>query len=144
MTWGLSFDGGPALKFLEYLSDEDFPASFLIVAWRVMERPDILCTEYTPASGHLTAVHTWSHAILPTALTNEQWSPNSDGLKAIREVTYWSFLTIHVSTLGRYRQPRPRPLAHHEYASEHLDSQPHHGRAIRHPRLERYILMRRN
>jgi len=89
MTWGLSFDDGPAPytpKVLKYLSDKDLSATFFIVGSRVMERPDILRAEYM--AGHHIAVHTWSHAVPLTALTNEQvvaelgWSR-----QAIREVT---------------------------------------------------------
>lgn len=89
LTWGLSFDDGPAPytpKVLKYLSDKALSATFFIVGSRVMERPDILRAEYM--AGHHIAVHTWSHAVPLTALTNEQivaelgWSR-----QAIREVT---------------------------------------------------------
>jgi peptidoglycan/xylan/chitin deacetylase (PgdA/CDA1 family) len=89
MTWGLSFDDGPAPyspKVLRYLSQQDLTATFFIVGSRVMERPDILQAEYM--LGHHIAAHTWSHSVPLTALSNEQvvaelaWSR-----EAIREVT---------------------------------------------------------
>jgi peptidoglycan/xylan/chitin deacetylase (PgdA/CDA1 family) len=89
MTWGLSFDDGPAPyspKVLQFLSEEDLTATFFIVGSRVMERPAILQAEYM--LGHHIAAHTWSHSVPLTALTNEQvvaelaWSR-----EAIREVT---------------------------------------------------------
>jgi len=73
MTWGLSFDDGPAPyspKVIKFLSDKDLTATFFIVGSRVIERPDILRAEYM--LGHHIAAHTWSHSIPLTALTNEQ------------------------------------------------------------------------
>lgn len=73
MTWGLSFDDGPAPyspKVLKYLSDKDLSATFFIVGSRVLERPDYLRAEYM--MGHHIAAHTWSHSVPLTALTNEQ------------------------------------------------------------------------
>ncbi|KAH9851923.1 hypothetical protein C2E23DRAFT_923259 [Lenzites betulinus] len=72
MTWGVSFDDGPAPytpKLLEYLDDKDISATFFVVGSRVISYPDILIAEYM--AGHEIAVHTWSHHPL-TALTNEQ------------------------------------------------------------------------
>jgi len=89
LTWGLSFDDGPAPyspKVLNYLTEKDLTATFFIVGSRVMERPDILRAEYM--LGHHIAAHTWSHSVPLTALTNEQvvaelgWSR-----QAIHEVT---------------------------------------------------------
>ncbi|KAJ8456752.1 hypothetical protein ONZ51_g11941 [Trametes cubensis] len=72
MTWGVSFDDGPAPytpKLLKYLEDKDLNATFFVVGSRVVSYPDILIAEYM--AGHEIAVHTWSHHPL-TALTNEQ------------------------------------------------------------------------
>ncbi|KAI0832104.1 hypothetical protein BC628DRAFT_1336222 [Trametes gibbosa] len=79
MTWGVSFDDGPAPynsdrfytapKLLKYLEDKDLSATFFVVGSRCISYPDILIAEYM--AGHEIAVHTWSHHPL-TALTNEQ------------------------------------------------------------------------
>ncbi|KAI0352132.1 hypothetical protein OH77DRAFT_1409865 [Trametes cingulata] len=72
MTWGVSFDDGPApynRKLLKYLDDKDLSATFFVVGSRVVSYPDILIAEYM--AGHEIAVHTWSHHPL-TAMTNEQ------------------------------------------------------------------------
>jgi len=88
MTWGLTFDDGPAPytpKVLNFLTSHQLDATFFIIGSRVMERPAILQAEYM--LGHQIGVHTWSHSIPLTALTNEQvvaelgWSR-----KAIQEV----------------------------------------------------------
>jgi len=89
MTWGLSFDDGPAPyspKVIRYLAEEDLSATFFIVGSRVMERPNILQAEYM--AGHHIAAHTWSHSVPLTALTNEQVVAElAWGREAIKEVT---------------------------------------------------------
>ncbi|OCH85209.1 carbohydrate esterase family 4 protein [Obba rivulosa] len=72
MTWGVSFDDGPAPyseKLLTYLNAKDIHATFFAVGSRVVSYPDILIEEYM--TGHEISVHTWSHHPL-TSLTNEQ------------------------------------------------------------------------
>lgn len=87
MTWGVSFDDGPApytQKILNYLDGIKQTATFYVVGSRVIERPTLLVEEYM--RGHEVGVHTWSHHPL-TAMTNEQvvaelgWSR-----KAIKDV----------------------------------------------------------
>ncbi|KAM5536594.1 hypothetical protein V8D89_009689 [Ganoderma adspersum] len=72
LTWGVSFDDGPApycKKVLQYLDDHDLSATFFVVGSRVVSYPNILVAEYM--AGHEISVHTWSHHPL-TAMTNEQ------------------------------------------------------------------------
>jgi len=72
MTWGVSFDDGPAAytqTLLNYLNQKNISATFFVVGSRVIERPNVLLEEYT--SGHEISVHTWSHPHL-TTLTNAQ------------------------------------------------------------------------
>jgi hypothetical protein len=71
MTWGVSFDDGPApytQKLLNYLNQKSLLATFFVVGSRVVERPQILVEEYM--AGHEISVHTWSHRHL-TALSTE-------------------------------------------------------------------------
>ncbi|THU92741.1 chitin deacetylase [Dendrothele bispora CBS 962.96] len=72
LTWGVSFDDGPApytTKLLKYLDEKDISATFFVVGSRVIERPAVLIEEYM--GGHEISVHTWSHPHL-TTLTNEE------------------------------------------------------------------------
>ncbi|KAJ3759750.1 hypothetical protein EV360DRAFT_41281 [Lentinula raphanica] len=72
MTWGTSFDDGPAFyttKLLHFLSEKAIKATFFDVGSRCIENPNVLRDEYM--SGHEIAVHTWSHPHL-TTLTNAQ------------------------------------------------------------------------
>ncbi|KAJ7181034.1 hypothetical protein C8R46DRAFT_1071273 [Mycena filopes] len=72
MTWGVSFDDGPAPytpNLLAFLSEKKVSATFFCVGSRVIEYPGILINEYM--AGHEISVHTWSHPHL-TALTNAQ------------------------------------------------------------------------
>ncbi|KAJ7796715.1 carbohydrate esterase family 4 protein [Mycena olivaceomarginata] len=72
MTWGVSFDDGPApysTVLLEYLKQKSVSATFFVVGSRVIEYPGILINEYM--AGHEISVHTWSHPHL-TSLTNAQ------------------------------------------------------------------------
>lgn len=72
LTWGVSFDDGPAPytpNLLNYLSTQNLLATFFVVGSRCLERPDILREQYM--SKHEISVHTWSHPHL-TALTNAQ------------------------------------------------------------------------
>ncbi|KAJ6581925.1 hypothetical protein B0H19DRAFT_929585 [Mycena capillaripes] len=72
MTWGVSFDDGPApysTNLLTYLAAKSISATFFVVGSRVIEYPGILINEYM--AGHEIGVHTWSHPHL-TTLTNAQ------------------------------------------------------------------------
>ncbi|KAF9071583.1 hypothetical protein BDP27DRAFT_1218975 [Rhodocollybia butyracea] len=72
MTWGLSFDDGPAFyttKLLRYLDQQKTKATFFVVGSRCIESPNILRDEYM--TGHEISVHTWSHPHL-TTLTNAE------------------------------------------------------------------------
>ncbi|KAJ6464613.1 carbohydrate esterase family 4 protein [Mycena vitilis] len=72
MTWGVSFDDGPApysTNLLTYLAEKNVSATFFVVGSRVIEYPAILINEYM--AGHEISVHTWSHPHL-TSLTNAQ------------------------------------------------------------------------
>ncbi|KAG6817613.1 hypothetical protein H0H87_006241 [Tephrocybe sp. NHM501043] len=72
MTWGLTYDDGPAYytsNLLDYLDQNNLKSTFFVVGSRVISFPSILQTEYM--TGHQIAVHTWSHPQL-TTLTNEQ------------------------------------------------------------------------
>ncbi|KAG6874946.1 hypothetical protein C0992_005874 [Termitomyces sp. T32_za158] len=72
MTWGLTYDDGPAFytpNLLTYLDQVNLKSTFFVVGSRVISFPTILQNEYM--SGHQIAVHTWSHPPL-TTLTNEQ------------------------------------------------------------------------
>ncbi|KAG6814013.1 hypothetical protein H0H92_003863 [Tricholoma furcatifolium] len=72
MTWGLTYDDGPAYyttDLLDYLDQVNLKSTFFVVGSRVISFPQILQTEYM--SGHHIAVHTWSHPSL-TTLSNEQ------------------------------------------------------------------------
>ena len=54
---------------MDFLDEKDLKGTFFVVGSRVIERPDVLRSEYL--SGHEISVHTWSHPTL-TKLTNEQ------------------------------------------------------------------------
>ncbi|PIL29657.1 hypothetical protein GSI_08294 [Ganoderma sinense ZZ0214-1] len=72
MTWGLTYDDGPALytgDLLQYLDTVDLKATFFVVGSRAISYPALLQQEYM--AGHQIAVHTWSHPPM-TTLTNEQ------------------------------------------------------------------------
>ncbi|KAI8995410.1 hypothetical protein BD414DRAFT_409519 [Trametes punicea] len=88
MTWGLTYDDGPALhtgSLLSYLDAQNLKATFFVVGSRAISYPALLQEEYM--AQHQLAVHTWSHPPL-TTLTNEQviaelgWSK-----KIIKDVT---------------------------------------------------------
>ncbi|EIW64552.1 glycoside hydrolase/deacetylase [Trametes versicolor FP-101664 SS1] len=95
MTWGLTYDDGPALytgDLLHYLDSVNLKATFFVVGSRAISYPALLQNEYM--AQHQIAVHTWSHHPM-TTLTNEQiiaelgWSK-----KIIKDVlgvtpTYW-------------------------------------------------------
>ncbi|RPD81687.1 hypothetical protein L226DRAFT_496702 [Lentinus tigrinus ALCF2SS1-7] len=95
MTWGLTYDDGPALytgDLLSYLDQQDLKATFFVVGSRAISYPALLQEEYM--AQHQIAVHTWSHPEM-TTLTNDQviaelgWSR-----KIIKDVlgvtpTYW-------------------------------------------------------
>jgi len=72
MTWGVSFDDGPAPytpNLLTYLESKSISATFFVVGSRVVQYPGILLNEYM--ASHEISVHTWSHPSL-TALNNSQ------------------------------------------------------------------------
>ena len=72
MTWGLTYDDGPALytgDLLQYLDTVNLKATFFVVGSRAISYPALLQQEYM--AGHQIAVHTWSHPPM-TTLTNEQ------------------------------------------------------------------------
>lgn len=72
MTWGLTYDDGPAFytpNLIEYLNSQNLKATFFVIGSRVISFPTTLQTEYM--AGHQIGVHTWSHRPL-TTLTNEQ------------------------------------------------------------------------
>ncbi|RDX56198.1 hypothetical protein OH76DRAFT_1338011 [Lentinus brumalis] len=95
MTWGLTYDDGPALytgELLSYLDQQNLKATFFVVGSRAISYPALLQEEYM--AQHQIAVHTWSHPEM-TTLTNDQviaelgWSR-----KIIKDVlgvtpTYW-------------------------------------------------------
>ncbi|KAJ8454097.1 hypothetical protein ONZ51_g13226 [Trametes cubensis] len=95
LTWGLTYDDGPALytgDLLHYLDTVNLKATFFVVGSRAISYPSLLQEEYM--AQHQIAVHTWSHPPM-TTLTNEQiiaefgWSK-----KIIKDVlgvtpTYW-------------------------------------------------------
>ncbi|KZT40278.1 glycoside hydrolase/deacetylase [Sistotremastrum suecicum HHB10207 ss-3] len=73
LTWGLSFDDGPSPytpKVLQFLENHQLTGTFFAVGSRIVERPQVLQATYM--AGHHIAVHTWSHSVPLTALTNEQ------------------------------------------------------------------------
>ncbi|KAH7101373.1 glycoside hydrolase/deacetylase [Auriculariales sp. MPI-PUGE-AT-0066] len=70
MTWGSSFDDGPAPdtpRLLQYLEREKLKTTFFVVGSRVKDRPNMVQTAY--ALGHTVGVHTWSHTSLTTQTT---------------------------------------------------------------------------
>lgn len=72
LTWGLSYDDGPAFytsNLLDYLDEQRLKSTFFVVGSRVLSFPATVQTEYI--GGHQIAVHTWSHTALTTQ-TNEQ------------------------------------------------------------------------
>jgi peptidoglycan/xylan/chitin deacetylase (PgdA/CDA1 family) len=72
MTWGLTYDDGPAThtpELLDYLNSQNLKSTFFVVGSRVISSPPLLQAEYM--AGHQIAVHTWSHPSL-TTLTNEE------------------------------------------------------------------------
>ncbi|KAI9066717.1 carbohydrate esterase family 4 protein [Trametes sanguinea] len=72
MTWGLTYDDGPALytgDLLAYLDQANLKATFFVVGSRAISYPALLQEEYM--AQHQIAVHTWSHPPM-TTLTNEQ------------------------------------------------------------------------
>ncbi|KAI0757285.1 hypothetical protein C8Q80DRAFT_1093247 [Daedaleopsis nitida] len=72
MTWGLTYDDGPALytgNLLNYLDQQKLKATFFVVGSRAISYPALLQEEYM--AQHQIAVHTWSHPPM-TTLTNDQ------------------------------------------------------------------------
>jgi peptidoglycan/xylan/chitin deacetylase (PgdA/CDA1 family) len=72
LTWGLTYDDGPALytpNLLQYLDQNSLKATFFVVGSRAISYPALLQNEYL--AGHQIGVHTWSHHSL-TQMTNQQ------------------------------------------------------------------------
>jgi peptidoglycan/xylan/chitin deacetylase (PgdA/CDA1 family) len=72
MTWGLTYDDGPAFytpNLLQYLDQQNLKTTFFVVGSRALEFPALLQEEFM--GQHQIAVHTWSHPYL-TTLSNEQ------------------------------------------------------------------------
>ncbi|THH29777.1 hypothetical protein EUX98_g4413 [Antrodiella citrinella] len=70
MTWGVSFDDGPApytQKLLNYMNSKDITATFFVVGSRALQYPDLLIEEYM--AGHEISVHTWAHPPLTSRST---------------------------------------------------------------------------
>ncbi|KZW00658.1 glycoside hydrolase/deacetylase [Exidia glandulosa HHB12029] len=67
LTWGSSFDDGPAPytpELLDFLGANNLKTTFFVVGSRVASRPQYLQAQYL--LGHQIAVHTWSHTPLTT------------------------------------------------------------------------------
>ena len=72
LTWGLTYDDGPALHtgtLLNYLDSVNLKATFFVVGSRAISYPALLQEEFM--AQHQLAVHTWSHPEM-TTLSNEQ------------------------------------------------------------------------
>ena len=72
MTWGLTYDDGPAFytpNLLNYLDEKNLKATFFAVGSRIAYAAQTL--QYMYMTGHEISVHTWAHPPL-TTLTNEQ------------------------------------------------------------------------
>lgn len=72
MTWGLTYDDGPAFytpNLLQYLDEQNLKTTFFVVGSRCLQSPRTLQAEYM--GGHQLGVHTWSHTPLTTQ-TNDQ------------------------------------------------------------------------
>ncbi|EIW79320.1 carbohydrate esterase family 4 protein [Coniophora puteana RWD-64-598 SS2] len=87
MTWGVSFDDGPApytQQLLQFLASKNITSTFFVVGSRVIERPQVLVEEYM--AGHEIAVHTWSHRPLTSLTTQQVVAELGYTRKAIRQV----------------------------------------------------------
>lgn len=72
LTWGLTYDDGPApytSNLLNFLDQENLKSTFFVVGSRVISFPSTLQTQFM--GQHHIAVHTWSHPSL-TTLSNEE------------------------------------------------------------------------
>lgn len=72
LTWGLTYDDGPAFytqNLLQYLDQVNLKSTFFVIGSRAISLPNVLREEYM--SGHHIGVHTWSHPMM-TTLTNEE------------------------------------------------------------------------
>lgn len=72
LTWGLTYDDGPAPytpDLLNYLDQHNLKSTFFVVGSRALSYPALLQQEYL--AGHQIAVHTWSHPSLSTLSTEE-------------------------------------------------------------------------
>ncbi|KAL0950782.1 hypothetical protein HGRIS_007549 [Hohenbuehelia grisea] len=67
MTWGLTYDDGPAFytpNLLDYLGQQNLKSTFFVVGSRAISLPATLQAQHM--AGHQIAVHTWSHSALTT------------------------------------------------------------------------------
>jgi peptidoglycan/xylan/chitin deacetylase (PgdA/CDA1 family) len=88
MTWGLSFDDGPApytTDLVNYLAEYNIKSTFFIVGSRAISRPDILQAEFM--AGHQLSVHTWSHPYLTTLSTESIIAELGWTKKALADIT---------------------------------------------------------
>lgn len=70
LTWGLTYDDGPAPytpNLLQYLDQANLKTTFFAVGSRCISYPAILREEYM--AQHQIAVHTWSHPAMTTVST---------------------------------------------------------------------------
>jgi len=95
LTWGLTYDDGPAFhtpELLTYLGANDLKSTFFVVGSRCAEFPATLQFEYI--SGHQIAVHTWSHPYMTTLTDDEIIAELGWTKKIIKDVlgltpNYW-------------------------------------------------------
>ncbi|KAG9223113.1 carbohydrate esterase family 4 protein [Pleurotus ostreatus PC15] len=87
MTWGLTYDDGPAnytSNLLQYLDQANLKSTFFVVGSRVISFPRTLQLQYL--TGHQIAVHTWSHPPLTTLSNDEIIAELGWSRKAIKDV----------------------------------------------------------
>ncbi|KAI0095263.1 carbohydrate esterase family 4 protein [Irpex rosettiformis] len=95
LTWGLTYDDGPALytpNLLNYLDQHNLKSTFFVVGSRAISYPALLQEEYL--GQHQLCVHTWSHSYATTQTTEEFIAELGWTKKIIKEVTgvtplYW-------------------------------------------------------
>jgi hypothetical protein len=87
MTWGLTYDDGPAFytpNLLQYLNSQNLRATFFTIGSRVISNPYTLQEEYM--GGNQIGVHTWSHPSLTTLTTDQIIAELGWARKAIKDV----------------------------------------------------------
>ncbi|KAL0950744.1 hypothetical protein HGRIS_007517 [Hohenbuehelia grisea] len=87
MTWGLTYDDGPAnytSNLLDYLDEQHLKSTFFVVGSRVISNPATLQLQYM--SEHQIAVHTWSHPALTTLSNAEIIAELGWSKKVIKDV----------------------------------------------------------